>query len=129
VLLSIEEQYQHAVRVLEERNAALTSQRDAAVGDAQHFHDDNERLVKEVTSLKDNVECQEILLRAMKKELEKKGAVGVNDDGNEEMEEGEVVEKVVVVLADVLPGAEKKMEKWAGVVGEPVRSGEAPWRV
>jgi hypothetical protein len=62
-------------------------------------------------------------------EVGEEGGCGVNDDGDEEMEEDEVVEKVVVVLADVLPGAEKKMEKWAGVVDEPVRSGEAPWRV
>jgi hypothetical protein len=54
----------------------LKAQRDAAEANAQRFHGENDRLVAKVASLTDDVECQEILLRAMKKELEKKGAVG-----------------------------------------------------
>jgi hypothetical protein len=112
----MEDKYVHMVGVLK-------AQRDAAVKDAQRFHDENE-------SLKEDVECQEILLLEMKKELEKKKKVAVEGSslaGEEKLEEGEIVEKVVTIFVDVVPEMKEKMEKWAGFVQQAPLE-HAPWR-
>jgi hypothetical protein len=110
----MEDKYLHAIRVLEERNATLTSQRDAAVGDAQHFHDENERLVQEVTFLHGDVACQKAALEEMKKKMEKKDggeeANGLGGEEEEELDEGEVEKVVVVVFVD---GEKKTGSPWA----------------
>jgi hypothetical protein len=110
----MEDKYLHAIRVLEERNAALVSQRDAAVGDAQHFHDENERLVQEVTFLHEDVAYQKAALEEMKKKMEEKDegaeANGLDGEEEEELDESEVEKVVVVVFVD---GEKKNGRPWA----------------
>jgi hypothetical protein len=95
--------------VSEDRNAALVSQRDAVVAENQVFHDKNERLTTEVNFLKGDVLCQAVRLRDLKRELEE---VRERNAELEEKDDGEIVEREVLVFLDPIPTPKKKKAPW-----------------
>jgi hypothetical protein len=103
----MEDEYLRVICELIARNEALTSQRNAAMKDAQRFHNKNERLEAEVRFLHGDVACLKVELKKMKKELYGEE----NEEMVEELEEGEIEEEVGFE-ADPVPEAKKTLPPW-----------------
>jgi hypothetical protein len=98
------------------------------VAENQSLHDENERLATEVKVVERDVNLAGILLRNIKREVEKVevGVVAKPLAGEEELCEGEVTEKTVVVFVDAVP-EQKTMERWAAILWDEHPT-QAPWR-